>query len=68
MLHGGVIWVMSERAVFALRGRNLLNRLSALATTPGGETLDIAEMSVLGFPVSGREIMLTLSLKALEDM
>jgi len=68
MLHGGVIWAMSESAVLALRGRNLLNRLSALATTPGGETLDIAEMSVLGFPVSGREIMLTLSLKALEDM
>jgi hypothetical protein len=68
MLHGGAIWELGRSVVMSLRGRNLLNRLSSVAVSPSGELLDIAEMSVLGFPVNGREIMLTLSLKALEDM
>lgn len=68
MLHAGFIWQLGSAVVISIRGRNLLNRLSSSALSPSGESLDIAEMSVLGFPVNGREIMLTLSLKALEDM
>ena len=68
LIHGGVLWELSEGAVVSMRGRNLLNRMATTGTSPTGDVLDIAEMSVLGFPVNGREIMLNLSLKGLEDL
>ena len=42
--------------------------MMAKGSTTTGESLDIAEMGLLGFPINGREIMLILALKGLEEL
>ena len=68
MIHSAFLWEPQESIVISLSARNVLNRLSARAQSKDGAELVVAEMGGLGFPVSGREIMLTLRLKELEDL
>ena len=68
LLHAGAIVETGAGFVLSLSARNLLNRMMAKGRTTTGERLDIAEMGLLGFPINGREIMLILALKGLEEL
>lgn len=68
LFHGALLWEPTDFFVVSLTVRNLLNRLSTVAQSSSGAALEVAEMGGLGFPISGREIMLTLRLKELEDL
>ena len=68
LLHAGAIVETGAGFVLSLSARNLLNRMMAKGRTTTGESLDIAEMGLLGFPINGREIMLILALKGLEEL
>ena len=68
LLHAGAIVEAGAGFFLSLSARNLLNRMMAKGSTSTGESLDIAEMGLLGFPINGREIMLILALKGLEEL